>query len=311
VRHVTHCRNCHHRWPEFKATDSEANNLPNSEKRRGQEHVVKAGRRRRRVCAGPATPARYGQSWIAPIPISRGGTAHSSVARLDADARESHRLSFRRGYALLTGRCPMRVFKGMNGGPTSRSIRPAVTEHGMAYRPRGLRSRSRGSSRGSHAPPGHTGEPCTGQSTTGGQSAGSHAVREMRRARVALALRVTTGELTEIERFMVSSERGGWKSAHRGNSLAAYSTACTVLQTSGGSDPFAEFNNSHQPTRQRERRMQRFKSPGHAQRFLSASGPIAQHFRPRRHRFAAPVYRQELRTRFQSWREITVPALAG
>jgi len=26
--------------------------------------------------------------------------------------------------------------------------------------------------------------------------------------------------------------------------------------------------NSHQPTRQRERRLQRFKSPGHAQRFL-------------------------------------------
>ena len=61
---------------------------------------------------------------------------------------------------------------------------------------------------------------------------------------MALALRVTTGELTEIERFMVSSERGGWKSAHRGNSLAAYSTACTVLQTSEGSDPFAEFNRS-------------------------------------------------------------------
>ena len=35
--------------------------------------------------------------------------------------------------------------------------------------------------------------------------------------------------------------------------------------------------NSHQPTRQRERRMQRFKSPGHAQRFLAAYGPIAQH----------------------------------
>ena len=29
--------------------------------------------------------------------------------------------------------------------------------------------------------------------------------------------------------------------------------------------------------------MQGFKSPGHAQRFLSAYGPIAQHFRPRRH----------------------------
>ena len=63
--------------------------------------------------------------------------------------------------------------------------------------------------------------------------------------------------------------------------------------------------NSHRPTRERERRMQRFKSPGHAQRFLSAYGPIAQHFRPRRHLLAAPVYRQEMRQRFQMWREIT------
>ena len=45
--------------------------------------------------------------------------------------------------------------------------------------------------------------------------------------------------------------------------------------------------NSHRPTRQRERRMQGFKSPGHAQRFLSAYGPIAQHFRPRRHLLSA------------------------
>ena len=45
--------------------------------------------------------------------------------------------------------------------------------------------------------------------------------------------------------------------------------------------------NSHRPTRQRERRMQGFKSAGHAQRFLSAYGPIAQHFRPRRHLLSA------------------------
>jgi putative transposase len=69
--------------------------------------------------------------------------------------------------------------------------------------------------------------------------------------------------------------------------------------------------NSHQPTRQRERHMQRFKSPGHAQRFLSAYGPIAQHFRPRRHRLAAPAYRQELRNRFQIWQAITASALAA
>ena len=63
--------------------------------------------------------------------------------------------------------------------------------------------------------------------------------------------------------------------------------------------------NSHQPTRQRERRMQRFKSPGHAQRFLAASGPIAHHFRPRRHLLSAPVYRQEMQQRFDTWWTIT------
>jgi putative transposase len=67
---------------------------------------------------------------------------------------------------------------------------------------------------------------------------------------------------------------------------------------------------SHQPIRQRERRMQRFKSPGHAQRFLSAYGPIASHFPPRRHLRSAPEYRQERAQRFQTWQEITglIPA---
>jgi putative transposase len=63
--------------------------------------------------------------------------------------------------------------------------------------------------------------------------------------------------------------------------------------------------NSHQPTRQRERRMQGFKSPGHAQRFLAAYGPIAQHFRPRRHQLPAPQYRQEMEQRFHTWQDIT------
>ena len=63
--------------------------------------------------------------------------------------------------------------------------------------------------------------------------------------------------------------------------------------------------NSHQPTRQREQRMQRFKSPGQAQRFLSAYGPIAQHFRPRRHLLSASAYREEMKNRFESWAEIT------
>jgi len=69
--------------------------------------------------------------------------------------------------------------------------------------------------------------------------------------------------------------------------------------------------NSHQPTRQRERAMRRFKSAGHAQRFLSAHGPILSHFHPRRHRLPARVYRQEMAHRRQIWREITATKMAA
>jgi len=62
---------------------------------------------------------------------------------------------------------------------------------------------------------------------------------------------------------------------------------------------------SHQPTRQRERAMKRFKSPGHAQRFLSAFSGIAPHCRPCRHRLSAIQYRQEMAARFRTWDEVT------
>jgi putative transposase len=63
--------------------------------------------------------------------------------------------------------------------------------------------------------------------------------------------------------------------------------------------------NSHQPTRQRERAMKRFRSAGGAQRFLSAFSAISPHFRPRRHRLTAVQYRHEMTTRFTSWHQVT------
>src|SRR5215213_11462724 len=63
--------------------------------------------------------------------------------------------------------------------------------------------------------------------------------------------------------------------------------------------------NSHQPTRQRERMMRRFKSAGHAQRFLVAHGRIREHFCPCRHRLAAKQYRAVLEERFAIWNTIT------
>jgi len=63
--------------------------------------------------------------------------------------------------------------------------------------------------------------------------------------------------------------------------------------------------NSHDPTRHRERQMQRFKSPRRARDFLSAHSFIYGHFRPRRHRLAATAYRA-IRTRaFNVWRQDT------
>ena len=63
--------------------------------------------------------------------------------------------------------------------------------------------------------------------------------------------------------------------------------------------------NSHQRTRRRERALQRFKSPAHAQRFLSVFEPLNTHFRPPRHLLKALDYRSTLSERFAAWHEVT------
>ncbi len=63
--------------------------------------------------------------------------------------------------------------------------------------------------------------------------------------------------------------------------------------------------NSHQRTRRRERALQRFKSSGHAQRFLAVFEPLNTHFRPPRHLLKAPDYRRTMRERFSTWRDVT------
>ena len=71
------------------------------------------------------------------------------------------------------------------------------------------------------------------------------------------------------------------------------------------------IENSHRPTRRRERALQRFKSPAHAQQVLAPFGAISDHFRPRRHRLPAPQYHQTMQTRFAAWREVTGLAAAA
>ena len=62
---------------------------------------------------------------------------------------------------------------------------------------------------------------------------------------------------------------------------------------------------SHQPTRQRERQIRRFRSAAHAQRFLSVHGVVLNLFRVGRHLLRAAHYRW-LRTRsLLVWQEVT------
>ena len=62
--------------------------------------------------------------------------------------------------------------------------------------------------------------------------------------------------------------------------------------------------NSHQPTRRRERRMQRFKSPQQAQLFLSMFDVIYQYFHPKKHKLSTDEYRNQLDLRHHVWSQL-------
>jgi putative transposase len=104
----------------------------------------------------------------------------------------------------------------------------------------------------------------------------------------------------------------GWRSVPRvliTDKLASYGVAHRRL-TRGVEHRRSKYlnnraENSHQPTRARERAMKKFASPGGAQRFLSAFSGISPHFRPRRHRLTAAQYRHEMNTRFTTWHQVT------
>jgi putative transposase len=63
--------------------------------------------------------------------------------------------------------------------------------------------------------------------------------------------------------------------------------------------------NSHQLTRERERRMRGFRDPERTQAFLSSFGPIRQYFALKRHLLGASLYRKQLAARFVAWHRFT------
>ena len=66
--------------------------------------------------------------------------------------------------------------------------------------------------------------------------------------------------------------------------------------------------NSHQPTRRRERKMQGFKSAESAQRFLSVHAATYNTFNVQRHLISAKTHRSFRASAMQTWREVTAAA---
>jgi len=92
--------------------------------------------------------------------------------------------------------------------------------------------------------------------------------------------------------------------------LGSYSAALRELSlehlhvTGGRLNNRAEV--SHQPTRRRERRMGRFKSPASMQRFLSVHDAIYNHFNLQRHLISRRTLHQTRTSAFAEWNEIVV-----
>jgi putative transposase len=103
--------------------------------------------------------------------------------------------------------------------------------------------------------------------------------------------------LQYVPRVVITDKLGSYQAARRRAARSVEHRQSKYLNN--------RAENSHQPTRQRERAMKRFTSPGHAQRFLSAFSGISPHFRPRRHRLRAGEYRREMAVRFTAWNEVT------
>jgi putative transposase len=109
--------------------------------------------------------------------------------------------------------------------------------------------------------------------------------------------------LEYLPRVLITDKLGSYGVAHRRLTPGVEHRRSKYLNN--------RAENSHQPTRQRERAMKRFTSPGHTQRFLSAFSGISPHFRPGRHRLHAEEYRREIAYRFTTWNEVTGTATAG
>ena len=91
--------------------------------------------------------------------------------------------------------------------------------------------------------------------------------------------------------------------------LRSYGAARSELRLAARHEQGLRLNNraenSHQPVRRRERKLQRFKSPGSAQRFLSVHAAVYNTFNVQRHLVSRNTLRVLRGEALQNWRAAT------
>ena len=113
------------------------------------------------------------------------------------------------------------------------------------------------------------------------------------------------------ERFFRRLLRGQGKEPFRiiTDELRSYSAAMRTILCDLTHNTERYANNraeaSHQPTRQRERHMRRFKSAGQAQRFLSLHGVVQNLFRVGRHLLSSTNHRLLRSRSLAIWQTVT------
>ena len=141
----------------------------------------------------------------------------------------------------------------------------------------------------------------------------------------SLARRLSEGEVPGHPRSTTARPQGGAQADAKllkkqgvtpativTDKLGSYSSALRELGVARRHDTGRWKNNraenSHQPLRQRERRMKRFKSPGSAQRFLSTHAAVYNVFNIQRHLISRRTLRVFRDQAMQTWRQATIAA---
>lgn len=122
-----------------------------------------------------------------------------------------------------------------------------------------------------------------------------------RRRNAKAALRFLRGALKGMgscPRVLITDKLRSYKKAHR---LLLKSTEhCSHKRLNN------RIENSHQPTREKERQMHKFKDPDNTQKLLSVMGSFLNLFKVGRYKHSAPEYRAKLEKAFQTFDHIVL-----